>query len=201
MIKFLSISLLLLSLSCSLFKKKSEGPLEITEIHPNQMTAMTKKHLIKISKTHNLTPFLYTKEIRIESYVTPRSHPVLTLNTSAANSPDKILATFLHEQFHWWVLLHREKTQKAVDELREKFPTIPGSDEIIDDRTTYLHLAICWLEYKAIKKYLGEERAAKVIEDAIKVEKIYPRIYSLMMKRSKDIELILKKYSLIPKQL
>ena len=196
--KIFLILVLLLAFSCSSKKSESQGPFEITEIHPNKMTALTRRHLVKLSKEHDLTPFLYTNKIQIESFVTPRSHPVLTLNTRSAKSPDKVLAKLLHEEFHWWAVNHTENMDKAIAELEAKFPKIPGQDELLHDRSTYLHLAICWLEYKAVAKYLGEERALAVMNDTIKVDKIYPRIYAHVLKRHKDIETILRKNKLIP---
>ncbi|HXH32415.1 MAG TPA: hypothetical protein VNJ01_16570 [Bacteriovoracaceae bacterium] len=197
---FLPLLFLILA-SCSSHRIKQEGPLEITEIHPNKMTALTHKHLVQLSRKHDLSPFLYTTKVQIESFVTPRSHPVLTLNTRSAKSPDKVLAVLLHEEFHWWATSNSANTDRAISDLKAKYPKIPGQDELLDDRSNYLHLVICWLEYKAVVKFLGEERALTVINETIKTDKIYPLIYTQVLKHQKDIETILKKHKLIPKAL
>ena len=196
--KIISILVLLTVSSCSFFKKSSPGPLDITEVNPNKMTALTKKHLIKLTRTYDLTPFLYSREVKIESYVTPRSHPVITLNTRSASSPEKILSKLLHEEFHWWAVANPEKTDAAIAELKEKFPRIHGYDEILINKSTYLHLGICWLEYKALEKYIGEEKAKAVITDIMKVDKVYPRIYAMVLRKQSEIGAILQKNSLVP---
>ena len=90
--------------SCSLSNPKRAigNDLEITEINPNQWTALTKKNMLMLTKDYDLEPFLFTKKINIQSRVIPHSHPILTLNTRNAEFPLKILSTWLHEEFHWF---------------------------------------------------------------------------------------------------
>ena len=83
-------------------KRSVASELEITEVKPNQWTALSKKNMLRLAIEHNLEPYLYTKKINIESRVIPHSHPVLTLNTRNAEFSQKILSTWLHEEFHWW---------------------------------------------------------------------------------------------------
>ena len=62
------ILLLLLSLTaCSskLVQKRSiASELEITEINPNQWTALAKKNMLGLVSEYNLEPYLYTKKIK-----------------------------------------------------------------------------------------------------------------------------------------
>ncbi len=70
----LFVLLLTLLTSCSLFSKPKRSlasELEITEIEANEWTALTKKNLLQLTVDYDLSPFLYTKKIHIQSRVIP----------------------------------------------------------------------------------------------------------------------------------
>jgi hypothetical protein len=56
--------LLILIAACSSTKgRKIASDLEITEINPNEWTALTKAEMLRLDATHDLSPFLYTKKL------------------------------------------------------------------------------------------------------------------------------------------
>ncbi len=174
-----------------------EDVIEITEINPNRLTALTKQNLFHLAKVYDLKPFLFTKKIHIQSFVVPHSHPTLTLNTRNAEKPHQLMATWLHEEFHWWVGINRANHDKAIKDLKNLYPKIPG-DGNVSHRSTYLHLIICSLEHSALVHYLGEKVAAEIFQDLIVKDKIYPWVYTQILQNKKKIGSIVIKHKLLP---
>lgn len=172
--------------------------LEIKEISPNRWTRLTKQDLEHLAVVYDLKPLLFTKKINIQSGVARRSHPVLTLNTRYAENPHKLLSVFLHEQMHWWEKAHPKKTTMAVKKLKNAFPILPRKGIAHNHESTYLHLMICYLEYKAITHYLGKKEAHKIFNEFIGKEKIYPWIYTQVLSKTSLIEKIVQEEKLLP---
>lgn len=62
----------------------------------------------------------------IDANAIPSSHPVLTLHTRHLDSGDLLLATFLHEQLHWYLMsCPDERMEPAFEGLRARFPNAP----------------------------------------------------------------------------
>jgi hypothetical protein len=177
-------------------KRVYEDVIEITEINPNRLTAVTKQNLFHLAKVYDLRPFLYTKQIHVQSYVIPHSHPTLTINTRNSDKPQKLLATWLHEEFHWWAVQKKADTEKAIAELKVLFPKLPAGGSH-SDQSTYLHLLICHLEYRALVHYLGATEAKEVMDETIKKDKLYPWIYTQVL-TNPEIGKIVKKHKLLP---
>ncbi len=53
-----------------------------------------------------------------------------------------------------------------MDDLKERFPEVPVGrpDGARNEYSTYLHLIVCHLEYRALKELVGMERARAVLE-------------------------------------
>ena len=187
--------------SCSHPKRTISSDLQITEINPNQWTAMTKQNMLTLVKDYNLEPFLYTKIINIQSKVIPHSHPILTLNTRNAEFPQKILSTWLHEEFHWWEEMNKENAEKAIADFKLMYPVLPQSGGAKDEYSTYLHLSVCFLEFKALSLYLGEVRAREILKETVEVDKIYTWIYTQILEKTSEIEAVVKKNNLLPQGL
>jgi hypothetical protein len=189
-----------LSILTSCASKVVEIPplgLNITEINPNKWTAMMKQNMFHLAQVYDLSGFLYSKNIFVESMVTPRSHPVLTLNTRYAERPHKILSSWLHEEFHWWMDQNPKKTKLAINELKISFPNSPNGIELNAD-STFLHLIVCYLELKALSFYLGEKEARLIIEEMMNKDKLYPWIYYQVLYKDLAIKQVIKKYKLLP---
>lgn len=120
--------------------------------------------LIKdFTKKYDLSPYMFTQHILIQSMVIPHSHPVLTLNTRQISDPDRYLALLLHEEIHWFFAADERVSQLKtfIAKLKEKYPKVPvrkdGGAE--DEKSTYLHFGVCYYELEATSKYLGEKKA------------------------------------------
>ncbi len=65
--------------------------------------------LRRLLRTYDLHKWLFTRDVLIQSGVIPHSHPVLTLNTRYVDDDTAQLATFVHEQLHWFLTDHVER--------------------------------------------------------------------------------------------
>ncbi len=177
-------------------KRVYEDVIEITEINPNRLTALTKQNLFHLAKVYELKPFLYTKQIHVQSYVVPHSHPILTINTRHAERPHHLLATWLHEEFHWWVGQNPAHNDRAIAQLKKIFPDIPGGN--VSPRSTYLHLIICYLEYRALVHFLGEKESRSIVRELIEKDKLYPWVYTQILEKSAVIGKVIVANKLLP---
>ena len=115
--------------------------------------------------SYDLESFIYTTDIVVQQGAIPHSHPVLTLNTADSTEKD-LLATFLHEQMHWYSLAMGDKMDPIGEAVLARYPQVPtefpeggGSEQ-----STYLHLGICFLEYQSLSRILGEGVAREHLE-------------------------------------
>lgn len=186
-------------LGCASRPQEIETPsgLEIIEIKPNKWTAVMKQNMFHLAQVYDLSPFLFTRKIHVESKVIPHSHPVLTLNTRNAEKPHKILSVWLHEELHWWTEKNKKNTELAIKELKKVYPRAPITRSEGKD-STHLHLIVCYLEYRALGFYLGQKTASEVVTETMKRDKIYPWVYYQVLFRDYSINKIVKKYKLLP---
>lgn len=190
-------SILLLAGCASKKEELHPSGLKVIEIQPNKWTALTKQNLLHLAQVYELTPFMYTKLVHIQSKVVPHSHPVLTLNTKNAEHPNKILSTFLHEELHWWAEINKKNTDEAITYLKKRYPKAPAMKGKTQ-HSTYLHMIVCYLELKALSFYLGKKEARGIISSIMRKDKIYPWIYQQVLYKDKFISYAVKKNKLIP---
>ena len=78
------------------------------------------------------------------------------------------------------------------------FPNAPTAppEGARDERSTYLHIAVCYLEYRATRELLGELRAKQVIQ--FWTTDHYTWVYKTVLERTRDIGQVMFKYKLIP---
>ena len=193
---FMVLSFFLFGCASTTPDETSSG-LKVTEIQPNKWTALTKQNLFQLAQVYDLAPVLFTKEIQIQSKVVPKSHPVLTLNTRNAEHPKRLLSSFLHEQLHWWAVINNDKMNHAIKELRKIYPKAPMTRSS-GPNSTYIHLIVCYLEYRTLAFYLGEKESREVISVIMKKDKIYPWIYYQVLNKNFAIKKIVQKYTLLP---
>lgn len=126
----------------------------------------TRTELQALLKQYDLSRYIFTRQVIIESRAIPHSDPVLTLNTRHNGQPDQELTAFVHEEIHWFVSAHEADELQAEQEYRKLYPKVPygypegGKDE----ESTYLHLTVCYLEYQAMKQLVGVPRADAVMQ-------------------------------------
>ncbi len=156
----------------------------------------TKEQLLALLKKYDLRKWFFTKHIRIdETAAISYSHPVLTLNTRPRPEP-VLLATFIHEQLHWFVSERFPQAKAAMTELRTLHPQVPvGRPQgARDAHSTYLPLIICYLEYRALAELLGEDEATKVLATL----PYYQWIYRTVRTDAARIGDIIERYKLVP---
>lgn len=188
-------------LICQMTWAQTESPrLEIALKHNDDRERRTKQQLRRFLATYDLSRWLFTTKVVIDSdpNVIPHSHPVLTLNTRHLKDDDLLLSTFVHEQLHWFFTQKSKETEEAVKELKTSFPKVPvGFPEgARNEESTYLHILVCYLEHQANKELLGELKARQVIE-FWKLDH-YTWIYKTVSEQERTIGAILRKHNLFP---
>ncbi|MGH2376078.1 MAG: cupin domain-containing protein [bacterium] len=116
---------------------------------------------------YDLTRWAFTTHIRIDgSAPIPYSHPVLTLNARYHDHDGLALATFLHEQIHWFVTERWSTARAAIEEFRQLYPHAPNTppEGAQDESSTYLHLIVNYQEFTALRELLGADAARRILE-------------------------------------
>jgi len=172
--------------------------LEINLKHDESKERETKGQLQRLLANYDVSNWVFTRKIIIESGVIPHSHPVLTLSTRHLKDDDLLLSTFVHEQLHWYLVEKPKETEEAYKELKAIFPKVPvGFPEgANDEESTYIHILVCYLEYQAIKELLGELRARQVME--FWATDHYTWIYKTVLEREREIGSLMRKSKLAP---
>lgn len=142
---------------------EAQGSLDISLKNNSETESQTRDRLQKLLRQYDLSKWTFTRKVMIEDKVIPHSHPVLTLSTRG--DADALLATFVHEQIHWFLDENSERTDKAIAELRDLYPKVPVGppDGARNEGSTYLHLIVNYLEYEAVRELLGEEKAREML--------------------------------------
>lgn len=150
--------------------------------------------MLRLLGEHDLDRWLFTREIVVRSFVKPHSHPTLTLNTRQLEDDEGLLGTFLHEQFHWFAVARAKCVEAATEEFRTMFPWVPvgDADGAKDERSSYLHLIICSLEFAALELLLGRERACQVVSG----RPYYRWIYRKVAEDERSIRQVLERHEL-----
>ena len=154
-----------------------------------------KEQFERLAQQYDLKKYTITRDIVIEKGVIPHSHPVLTLNVRFLDNDDLALSSYVHEQAHW-VLTDRTRFENPAlfDELRRTFPnleiSVPQGDGEL--RSSYFHIAVCMLEWKAMEELVGVERARKVME--WKQGDHYKGIYAIDLAQRERVENIMKRH-------
>jgi len=162
----IALGLALLTLSMAGVHASVSQRMDISLKHGSAAEQQTRTQLQGLLQRYDLSPYIYTRDIVIDQDAIPHSHPVLTLHTRHLKQDDELLATFVHEQAHWFVAAHEDAEAKAEQEYRALYPKVPvGYPEgAQDEQSTYLHLTVCYLEYQGMKKLVGAEQARATME-------------------------------------
>ena len=151
--------------------------------------------LRRLVEQFDIDRWLFTDEVLIDdSQWIPHSHPVLTLNSRYLDDDLGQLATFLHEQFHWYAAERQRQVASAIAEFRALFPDVPsGRAGARDEYSTYLHLIICDLELAAMQELVGDPEA----RDTLSRWRHYTWIYDQVLNNA-AIRAINTKNGLLP---
>lgn len=195
------VSIVLLSqVAIAQTKPAQLAQLDIALKHNDQREQQTLRQLHRLLSAYDLSGWLFTRKIVIDSGfdTIPHSHPILTLNTRHLKDDELLLATFVHEQLHWYADERPKELEAAYQELKSLFPHAPvgfpqgGNDE----EWTYKHILVCYLEYQAIKRLLGELKAKQVMQ--FWTTDHYTWIYKTILEREREIGDLMRKHKLIP---
>jgi hypothetical protein len=176
----------------------AQGNIDIALKQGSKEEEQTKAQLQRLLKTYDLAKWTFTKSVLIDEKSIPHSHPVLTLSTRHLRDDELLLSTFVHEQIHWFLTQNYKNTEEAKKELRGLFPKVPVSfpEGAKDEESTYLHLIVIYLEYRADREMLGELKARQVME--FWATDHYTWIYKTVLERPRDIGNIVFKHKLVP---
>lgn len=124
----------------------------------------------------------FTDDILIDEGRISHSHPVLTIGTksSGVRTDGGLLSVYLHEQIHWFLSRHPARLGRAISDLKARYPNIKvGTKEggARDEKSTYLHLLVCLLEYDALVHLIGG-RAKHLVKSKPYYEWIYQTVLS-----------------------
>lgn len=143
-----------------------DAQLDVRLAHDSEGERQTRAQLLRLVGEHDVSAWLYTTDVIIDQTQIPHSHPVLTLHTRHLNEDDHLVATFVHEQFHW---LEEGETlpafRAAMADHEALFPDAPAREGggARDQESTYRHLIVCDLEFQAMTQLIGEEAARSLM--------------------------------------
>lgn len=155
--------------------------------------------LLDARRRFDLSPFEYSKEIRIAPTEIPHSHPRITLNTWIRDDLS-LLATYLHEQMHWYVTwyshAHAPQWRQLFSQLRERYPAAPvgGTDGANDEFSTYLHLLVNWLEIEAVSQFIERDRVVEYVRSM----PFYRWIYQTVVGDRQSLDALYRDQGLFP---
>lgn len=175
-----------------------QGGIDISLKKGSKGEQQTKDQLQRLIKTYDLTTWTFTRSIIIEEGAIPHSHPVLTLSARHVKDDELLLSTFVHEQAHWFLTQNDKATEEAKKELRVMFPKAPVNfpEGASDEESTYLHLIVIYLEYRADRELLGELKARQVMD--FWATDHYMWIYKTVLEHAREIGNVALKHKLIP---
>jgi hypothetical protein len=138
--------------------------LHIALKHGSEAEQATADQLRRLVKERDVQRWILTRDIIVEEKAIPNSHPVLTVNVQYRENDDALLATFLHEQFHWLEEGNAE-FKAAMQAFAEIYPKAPAGppEGARDLESTYRHLVVCDLEYQAMTILVGEAKARQIL--------------------------------------
>jgi hypothetical protein len=169
--------------------------LNIKTKHGYPLEEQRKLQMERLAQQYDLKKYTITRDIMIERGAINHSSPVLTLNLRFLDNDDLALSAYIHEQGHW-VLMERNRFDNPLlfQDLQRTFPNleirVPEGDGEL--RSSYLHIAVCMLEWQAIEELVGPERARRVIE--WKQADHYKGIYSILLNQREGVENVLKRH-------
>lgn len=180
--------------------KPPTPPLTVKLARDDEPSRATQAQLTRLLAEHDIARWLFTRTVIIDSdpQTIPHSHPTLTLSTRHLKDDELLLATFLHEQLHWFVSSKPEAIEAAINDLKRLYPEVPVGypDGAKDTYSSYLHLVVCYLEGRALREVVGELRAQWVME--FWTGDHYRWIYRTVLADRAKVGEVVAKHGLIP---
>lgn len=149
---------------------------------------------------HDLSRFEYTRHVRVVPAGPTFSHPILTLGTRFTDTEDQLLATYLHEQMHWYLNLlggpDVDPIAPFFDELVRRYPMAPTRlpEGARNYDQTYAHLVVNYLELEATSQFIGRDRASALAETNYG----YRWIYRTVVKDWEELGALYRRHGILP---
>lgn len=167
-------------------------------IHGSPAEIETRSRLQHLLQQYDLSNWIWTRTIVIDSEAIPHSHPRLTIHTRHRDDDLLLLSTFVHEEYHWFETAHPKETAAAIRELRKMYPGMPvgGRDGGFDNESTYLHIIVCYAEYQKMKSLVGPDRSEQVMQ--FWANDHYRKIYRLVLDHEQELRQVIARHRLLP---
>lgn len=187
------LSIFLVALLSSLLMQAQSPSVEISTKNGSKWEKSVAERVQDLLNEYDLSKWIFTNKVIVEDNVIPHSHPILTLNTKNQSNKE-LLSTFIHEQLHWYVDENTESEKKAIAEFRVMYDDVPvGNREgARDEYSTYLHLIVCYLEYRSMVELVGQPEAERIMLET----NHYKWIYRTVLKDETKIKGVLVKHNL-----
>ena len=185
---------------CLFFSLYSFAEVAFTVVSNDADEIKIKEQLTDLHSSYDIKRWIYTNEVEIDKNArTPHSHPILTMTTSPKylKNSSLLLATYLHEQFHWHIVKNRVGSfDDFTDDIKDNFPNVQaerpyGSGS---ESGTLSHIITCYLEFKAVSILLGSDHAKKILSS----KGYYTWVYQTVLNpnNKEKLEALLTKYAL-----
>ncbi len=184
---------IVLTLLMFCYQSHAKEDISISLANKSSAEEAKKAQVLRLIEQYDLEKWWFTEKIVIdEATRSPFSHPVLTLGASRPNSDLSGLSQLLHEQIHWYEDSRKEQVKNTISALKELYPRVPvGYPEgARSESSTYIHLAVCLMEFDALTAIVGQEKARDVVANNGKY--FYKWIYKAVLKDDNKIRDILK---------
>jgi hypothetical protein len=173
-------------------------PIEIQVKHGTPAEESMRRMLYRLFDEYNLTGWTYTRTIMVDEADYPHSHPVLTVGIANASDEMMALAELVHEQLHWFEEENRDNRDRAIEETRQHYPTVPVArpEGAGDETSTRLHLLVCHLEHQAMKHLVGPVAARETMIALSRHH--YMWVYRTILSEEAKIAAIVSDHDLVP---
>jgi hypothetical protein len=132
--------------------------------------------LREVLASFDLRRWMFTDLVTVDETIQGAfSHPLTIAPALLVRSPARALTTFLHEQLHWAV--DGPGGDAATAEAQERWPEPPSPPAGAHSAaSTWLHMAVCALEYESLCELIGTEPAATELRSHRHYSWIYDQI-------------------------
>ena len=178
------------------FAQSQTPQLKIKLQHDSAGEQKRKEQIERLAAKYDLKKYTITRDILIDQQAINHSTPVLTQNLRFLDNDDLALSAYVHEQAHWLLMeRHRGEAREMLPELERMYPNLPSAPPQGDgnEATSYIHLVVLMLEWRALEDLIGSERAKAVMD--VKRQDHYKALYATVMDNRDQMEKFLKRYS------
>jgi hypothetical protein len=171
--------------------------IDLTEAQ--QASERVRTMLLKLSSDYDLSPYAYTRRVRIAPGEIAHSHPVLTLNTMIREET-ALLSLYLHEQMHWYVTWYSyarpDGWSATWADLSARYPNVPAvfPEGAHTAQSSYLHLIVNWLEVEAAAQFLGRPKSIALAQKNF----VYSGLYRIVLADWDALTELYRRHALAP---